>query len=309
MDLDSRIYLAGHTGLVGSTILRHLRRVGYENLILKTHAELDLIRQEKVEQFFRDERPEYVIIAAARVGGIHANATNQASFLYENLMIGANVIHSAAEHDVQKLLFLGSSCIYPREAQQPMREDSLLTGPLEPTNEAYAIAKIAGLKLCEHYQKQLGKRFISAMPTNTYGPGDNFHPTDSHVIAGMMNRFHHARMEGADEVLVWGTGVPRREFLHVDDLASAVLLLMKEYEEPTTINIGTGSDVTIRELAEMMKQVVGFDGEVRFDPSKPDGNPRKLLDISRIRALGWQPTIPLRDGLEQTYNWAVEHAL
>ncbi|MDX1584792.1 MAG: GDP-L-fucose synthase [Thermoanaerobaculia bacterium] len=309
MEREAKIWISGHTGLVGSAIVRQLREEGFENLLLRTHAELDLTRQEPVENFFRNERPDYVIHAAGRVGGIHANATQQAQFLYENLLMAAHVIHAAAELDVRKLLFLGSSCIYPRDAEQPMREDALLTGPLEPTNEGYALAKIAGLKLCEHYQRQFGKRFVSVMPTNLYGPGDNFHPLDSHVIPGMMRRFHEAKESGAGEVIVWGSGTPRREFLYVDDLARAIILLMETYEDAETINVGTGSDVTIRELAETMKDVVGFEGELRFDRSRPDGPPRKLLDTTRINALGWHPKVELREGLEQTYAWAVEHAL
>ena len=308
MELDAGIYVAGHSGLVGSAIVRRLQAAGHTNLLLRRHAELDLTRQADVERFFLDEHPRYVIIAAARVGGIYANATRQAEFLYENLMIAANVIQAAHVHGVEKLLFLGSSCIYPREAPQPIREDSLLSGPLEPTNEAYAIAKIAGLEMCEHYQRQFGDRFISAMPTNLYGPGDNFHPTQSHVIPGMMRRFHEAKISGANEVTVWGTGSPRREFLHVDDLARAVVLLMNRYEEPGTINVGTGSDITIRELAEMMKEVVGFEGDLRFDTTKPDGTPRKLLDTTRLRSLGWTPKVPLREGLTQTYAWAQRSA-
>ena len=308
MKAESRIYVAGHSGLVGSAIVRHLRSAGYDNLLLRRHAELDLTRQADVEQFFLDEHPQIVIVAAARVGGIHANATQQAQFLYENLMIASNIIQTAHVNGVEKLLFLGSSCIYPREAPQPISENSLLTGPLEPTNEAYAIAKIAGLKMCEHYQKQFGDRFISAMPTNLYGPEDNFHPTQSHVIPGMMRRFHEAKMASEREVTVWGTGTPRREFLHVDDLASAILLLLDRYEDPTTINVGTGKDITIRELAEMMKEVVGFQGEIRFDDSRPDGTPRKLLDTTRLQSLGWHPRVSLRAGLESTYAWAKENA-
>ena len=309
MKAESRIYVAGHSGLVGSAIVRRLRAAGHDNLLLRRHAELDLTRQADVERFFLDEHPQIVIVAAARVGGIHANATQQAQFLYENLMIASNIIQTAHVHGVEKLLFLGSSCIYPREAPQPISESSLLTGPLEPTNEAYAIAKIAGLKMCEHYQKQFGDRFISAMPTNLYGPEDNFHPTQSHVIPGMMRRFHEARIGGESEVTVWGTGTPRREFLHVDDLADAVLLLLERYEEPATINVGTGKDITIRELATMMKEVVGFEGEIRFDDSRPDGTPRKLLDTTRLHSLGWNPRVTLRAGLESTYAWARENAL
>jgi GDP-L-fucose synthase len=307
MNRDHRIFVAGHRGLVGSAIVRRLQGDGYANIVTRDRAQLDLLDQHAVHGFFRAERPEYVFLAAARVGGIAANAAQQADFLYENLMIAANVIHAAAESGVEKLLFLGSSCIFPREAPQPMREEALLTSPLEPTNEGYAIAKIAGLKLCEHYHRQYGKRFISAMPTNLYGPGDNFHPVQSHVIPGMMRRFHEAVASGAAEVVVWGSGMPRREFLHVDDLADALVLLMQVYEEPLFINVGTGQDCTIGELARAMAETVGFQGTIAFDRSRPDGTPRKLLDVSRIRALGWQPGIPLRDGLRQTYHWALDH--
>lgn len=309
MERDAKIWVTGHTGLVGSSIVRRLRDEGHDHLLLRTHGQLDLMRQEPVERFLETERPEYVFHVAGRVGGIHANSTRQAQFLYENLTIATNVIHAAAQFGVTKLLFLGSSCIYPRGASQPMSESALLTGPLEPTNEAYAIAKIAGVKMCEHYHRQLGKRFISAMPTNLYGPGDNYHPVHSHVIPGMMRRFHEAKLAGAAEVVVWGTGSPRREFLYVDDLARAVVMLMKTYEEPETINVGTGRDITIRELAETMKDVIGFEGDLRFDPSRPDGSPRKLLDTTRINALGWHPEVSLRDGLERAYTWARENAL
>lgn len=309
MDKTRRIWIAGHRGLVGSALVRRLRADGFENLIVRSHSELDLTRQSAVEQFFERERIEYVFLAAARVGGIVANQRHQAEFLYDNLMIASNVIHAAAEHGVEKLLFLGSSCIYPKLAPQPMKEDSLLTGPLEPTNEGYALAKIVGLKLCEKYNLQHGKRFISVMPTNLYGPNDNFDPEGSHVIPGLMRRVHEARVAASDEVVVWGTGTPRREFLHVDDLARALVLLMERYEEPQTINVGTGEDVTIAELADRMKEAVGFDGRIRFDPSKPDGTPRKLLDVSRIRRLGWHPEIGLEEGLQTTYCWALERGV
>lgn len=304
---DSRIFVAGHRGLVGSAVIRRLVREGHGNLIAPARAELDLRDQLAVNRFFREERPEFVFLVAGRVGGIHANATHQADFLYENLMIAANVIHAAAEHQTEKLLYLGSSCIYPQFADQPIRESSLLTGPLEPTNEGYAVAKIAGLKLCEMYQRQYGNRFISAQPTNLYGPGDNFHPTDSHVIPGMMRRFHEAKIVGGRSVSVWGSGTPRREFLHVDDLAEALLLLMHVYEEQQTINIGTGSDVTIADLANTMRDVVGLNAEIEFDRSKPDGTARKVLDVSRLSALGWRPRSDLREGLKETYAWAQEH--
>ncbi|MEK6372965.1 MAG: GDP-L-fucose synthase [Acidobacteriota bacterium] len=306
---DSRILVAGQGGLVGSALVRKLRREGHANVLTPARAELDLLDQRAVHAFFRSEKPEFVFVAAARVGGIMANATQQADFLYENLVIAANVIHAAAESAADKLLFLGSSCVYPREAPQPMREESLLTGPLEPTNEGYAIAKIAGLKLCEHYHRQYGKRFISAMPANLYGPGDNFHPDHSHVIPGMMRRFHQAAAAGAGEVVVWGSGAPRREFLHVDDLADALYLLMQVYEEPELVNVGTGDDVTISELAQAMAETTGFRGSIVFDRSKPDGAPRKLLEVSRIQSLGWRAGIPLREGLRSTYRWALEHGV
>lgn len=306
MKSGSRVFIAGHRGLVGSAVHRKLSATGEYDLLLRTREELNLVEQSSVRDFFRRERPDFVILAAARVGGIYANAHHPVEFLYENLMVAGNVIHSAAENGTEKVLFLGSSCIYPQLAPQPIAESSLLTGPLEPTNEAYAIAKIAGLKLCEYYNRQYGKSFISAMPTNLYGPGDNFHPDHSHVIPGMMRRFHQAKLAGAESVTVWGSGTPRREFLHVDDLADALILLMSEYQGPDTINVGTGEEVTILELAELMKEVVGLKGEIRFDRSKPDGTPRKLVDSSRLRSIGWQPSIPLREGLEATYAWALE---
>jgi len=307
MKLDSRIYVAGHRGLVGSAIVRKLERDGQSNIVTRTRDDLDLLNQAAVNSFFATHRPEYVYLAAARVGGIQANSTRQADFLYENLVIATNVIKAAADHGVEKLLFLGSSCIYPKHAEQPMREECLLTGALEATNEGYALAKIAGLKLCEMYQRQYGKRFISAMPTNMFGINDNFHPVDSHVIPGMMRRFHEARRANASEVIVWGSGTPRREFLFSDDLADALLLLMEKYEGPQAVNVGTGVDMTIRELAETMKRVVGFEGALKFDTTKPDGAPRKLLDVSKINALGWQPKCSFEDGLRATYEWATLH--
>lgn len=307
MGNDSRVYVAGHRGLVGSAIVRKLQSEGHRNIVTRTRAELDLLDQRAVHTFFREQKPEFVFVAAARVGGIKANATHQADFLYENLVIATNVIHAAAESGAQKLLFLGSSCIYPRDAAQPMKEEAILTGPLESTNEGYAIAKIAGLKLCQYYQRQHGKRFISAMPANLYGPGDNFDPDQSHVIPGMMRRFHQAAASRAAEVVVWGSGTPRRELLHVDDLGEALYLLMQVYEEPRFVNVGTGEDCTIAELARIMAEIVGFEGSIVFDRSKPDGTPRKLLDVSRMHALGWRASIPLREGLRATYRWAVEH--
>ncbi len=303
----SKIFVAGHRGMVGSAIVRRLKAEGYSEVVTRARAELDLLDQSSVNKFFRDQRIDAVFLAAAKVGGIHANNTQQADFLYQNLMIAGNTIHAAAENGVKKLLFLGSSCIYPKMAPQPLQESSLLTGALEPTNEGYAIAKIAGLKLCQMYRRQYGKNFISAMPTNLYGPGDNFHPLNSHVVPGMMRRFHEAKQKGLSEVTVWGSGTPMREFLHVDDLAQGLVLLMRNYESEETINIGTGEDCTIRELAEMMKEVVGYSGRIAFDTSKPDGTPRKILDVSRIRALGWKHSYSLREGLQNAYHWALEN--
>jgi len=300
------IFVAGHRGLVGSAVVRTLRQKGFSNVLLKTRAELDLLDHSAVETFFKANKVEYVILAAAKVGGILFNSKFQADFLYENLVISANVIHSAAEHGVEKLLYLGSSCIYPKHAPQPISEDSLLTGPLEPTNEGYALAKIAGLKLCEKYQQQYGKHFISAMPTNLYGEGDNFHPEHSHVIPGMMRRFHQSKIEGRDKVVIWGSGKPLREFLYVDDLAEALLLLMEKYEAPQTINVGTGEDCSIFQLATLMKEVVGFAGSIELDTSKPDGTMRKVLNVNRMKALGWAPRFTLLDGLKKTYAWALE---
>jgi len=309
MKTKGPIYVAGHRGMVGSAIVRKLQAAGRTDIVTRTREELDLRDQRAVHEFIRAEAPGCIFVAAARVGGILDNSLRQADFLYENLIIAANVIPAAAEHGVEKLLFLGSSCIFPREAPQPITEEALLTGPLEPTNEGYAIAKIAGLKLCEYYAKQYGKRFISAMPTNIYGPGDNFHPTASHVIAGMMRRFHAAVLDGAQEVTVWGSGRPRREFLHADDLAEALLLLMDVYEETKFINVGTGQDCTIAELAAMIADVTGFKGRIIFDTSKPDGTPRKVLDVSRINALGWHARTPLRDGLRSMYEWALANGV
>lgn len=307
MERASKIYVAGHRGMVGAAICRRLRQLGYTNLILRTRQELDLIDQAAVNRFFAQERPEYVFLAAARVGGIHANRSYPAEFIYENLEIQTHVIHAAWRYGVRKLLFLGSSCIYPRLAPQPMREEVLLTGPLEETNQWYAIAKIAGLMMVQAYRRQYGFRGICLMPTNLYGPGDNFDLETSHVVPALLRKFHEAKVSGASEVVVWGTGNPRREFLHVDDLADAAIFLMLHYDDEAIINVGTGEDITIRELAELIQQVVGFEGQVVFDPSMPDGTPRKLLDVSRLRALGWQPRIGLRQGLEQTYRWMVEH--
>ncbi len=298
-----RIYVAGHRGLVGSAIVRRLRRQGDENLILRSSAELDLRQPQAVDDFFERERPHQVYLAAAKVGGIHANDHYPADFIRDNLQIQTNVIDAARRAGVRKLLFLGSSCIYPRLAPQPMSESCLLTGALEPTNEWYAIAKIAGLKMCQAYRKQYGFNAIAAMPTNLYGPGDNFDLENSHVLPALMRKFHEATLRQESVVVVWGTGTPRREFLHVDDLADACVFLMERYQQIEPINIGWGQDVSIRELAQCVGEVVGFQGDIRFDTSRPDGTPRKLLDTSRLSALGWKPGIGLRAGIEATYRW------
>ena len=310
MEKTSRIYIAGQRGLVGSALLRKLTAAGYTNLLYRTHQELDLLNQDAVHRFFSEHRPEYVFVAAAKVGGILFNKNYQADFLYENLLIILNLVHAAAEYDVKKLMFLGSSCIYPRDAAQPIREDSLLTGPLEPTNEGYAIAKIAGLKLCEKYYQQYGKCFISVTPGGLYGVGDNFHPDHSHVVPGMMRRFHEAKTKGEKAVVLWGSGTPTREFLYVDDLAEALLILMQRYSEPATINVGSGVETPISELAGLMKEIVGFPGEIVFDRDKPDGMPRKVLDISNLETLGgWTPRTLLKDGLAKTYQWALRERI
>lgn len=307
MNKESRIYIAGHRGLVGAAIVRQLEREGYSHLITRTHAELDLTSQSAVQEFFAAERPDYVFLAAARVGGIQANNSFPADFIRDNLQIELNVIDSAYKSGVEKLLFLGSSCIYPKLAPQPMREDCLLTGPLEPTNEWYAIAKIAGLKLCQAYRRQYGFKAISLMPTNLYGPGDNFHLANSHVLPALIRKFHEAKMNAAKEVVVWGTGTPRREFLHVDDLADAALFLMREYDEEEIVNVGVGDDLTIAALAELVGEAVGFAGEIVYDAGKPDGTPRKLLDVSKLTNLGWQAQISLRQGIEGVYRWFLEN--
>ena len=309
IDWQARIYVAGHRGLVGSALVRRLRALGARNLLLRSHAELNLCDQAAVRAFFLEQKPEIVILAAARVGGILANDTRPAEFLYENLAIQTQVIHAAWQSGVQKLCFLGSSCIYPRLAAQPIAEDSLLTGPLEPTNAWYAIAKIAGIKQCQAYRRQYGFDAISVMPTNLYGPGDNFDPRSSHVLPALIRKFHEAKLRGDAAVTLWGTGTPRREFLHVDDLAEAVLFLLGNYSEEDPINVGVGSDLSIRELADLVSSVVGYSGDVLTDPSKPDGTPRKLLDVSRIHALGWQARIPLRQGIEDVYRWYQESSL
>jgi GDP-L-fucose synthase len=306
MEKDESIFIAGHRGLVGSAILRRLTADGFTRLLTRTRDELDLTNRSAVEEFFTRERPAIVVVAAARVGGIKANNDQPVEFLLENLQIQNNLIRAAHEHGARKLLFLGSSCIYPKFAPQPIPETALLGGPLEPTNEGYAIAKIAGIKLCQAYAREYGANFISGMPTNLYGPNDNFDLVTSHVLAALTRKAHEAKLSGAREIMVWGSGNPRREFLHVDDLASASLFLLQNYDSPEIINIGAGTDLTIRELAELICDVVGFGGELTFDSSKPDGTPRKLLDISKIRSLGWQPTIPLREGIARTYEWFSE---
>jgi GDP-L-fucose synthase len=300
---DSRIYVAGHRGLVGSAICRRLRDAAYRTLLLRTSDELDLRDAAAVREFFAAEKPEYVFLAAARVGGILANSTRPAEFVYDNLAIEMNVIHAAQAAGVRKLQFLGSSCIYPKLAPQPIREESLLTGPLEPTNEWYAIAKIAGIKMAQAYRRQYGLSAISLMPTNLYGPGDNFDLVSSHVVPALIRKFHEAAKSGAAEVEIWGTGSPHREFLHVDDLADAALFLMLHYDREEILNVGTGEDVTVRELAELIGSITGFHGRLTFDESKPDGTPRKLLDVSRLNALGWKARIPLAEGIRTTYEW------
>ena len=343
MEKNAKIYVAGHKGLVGSAILRALEKSGYNNCVVRSRQELDLTCQSSVERFFDEERPEYVFLAASKVGGILANATYPADFIYQNLVIETNVIHAAYKYGTKKLLFLGSSCIYPRDCPQPMKEEYLLTGPLEPTNEPYAVAKIAGIKMCEAYNRQYGTRYISVMPTNLYGPNDNFDLETSHVLPALIRKFYLAKLAmqkdwegikknevifgripddfkrslGLDpktnlppensgkepEVVLWGTGSPRREFLHVDDLADACIYLMDNYDGGEIVNIGVGNDITIRELAELIAKIVGYQGKIRFDTSKPDGTPRKLLDVSKLASLGWQPTIGLEEGIKKTYGW------
>lgn len=312
MNLNDKIYIAGHRGLVGSAVLRNLESKGFNNLLTKSHKDLDLTNQTKVKNFFNKEKPDYVILAAAKVGGIYANNTYPADFIYKNTMIETNIIHSAYENKVKRLLFLGSTCIYPKEIEQPMREDALLSNKLEPTNEPYALSKILGIKLCESYNRQHGTDFRSVMPTNLYGINDNFDPENSHVIPGLMQRFHNAKINNDNEVMVWGTGNAMREFLFVDDMAEASLFVLsidKEIYDDNTlpmishINVGSGKDITIKELAEIMKEVVGFEGKISFDNTKPDGSPRKLIDVSRLSKMGWKNSTSLREGLELTYNW------
>lgn len=306
-DKTAKIYVAGHRGMVGSAIIRALENAGFSNIIVRTSQQLDLRNQAQVQDFFNEEKPEFVFLAAARVGGILANDTYPADFIYDNLMIEANIIHAAHLAGVKKLLFLGSTCIYPKLAPQPLKEEYLLSGPLEPTNEWYAVAKIAGIKLCQAYRKQHGADFISAMPTNLFGPEDNFDLEKSHVIPAMMRKMDDAKLSDTPEVVLWGTGTPLREFLHVDDLAAALLFLMENYSAHEHVNVGVGKDQTIRELAETVKAVVGYEGELVFDTSKPDGTPRKLVDTNLINSLGWQPTYSLKKGLQQTYQWYCEH--
>ena len=300
MEKNAKIYVAGHRGLVGSAIMRALEAAGYTNLITRTHQELDLLDQAAVADFFATEKPEYVFLAAAKVGGILANKTYPADFIYQNLVIETNIVESAHQNDVKKLLFLGSSCIYPKFAEQPIKEEYLLTGALEPTNDAYAIAKIAGIMMCQSYHRQYGSDFISVMPTNLYGENDNFDPETSHVLPALIRRFHEAKENNVPEVVVWGSGTPMREFLYVDDLASACLHLMDTYAEPEIVNIGTGTDVTIKELAETIADVVGYTGKIVWDSTKPDGTPRKLLDVSKLHNLGWHHSIELKEGIEKT---------
>lgn len=307
MQQQDRIFVAGHRGLVGSAIARRLQAEGFSNLLLAGRDRVDLRDRDAVEAFFASEKPDVVFLAAAKVGGIHANNTYPAEFLLENLQIQDNVIDAAYRHGAKKLVFLGSSCIYPKLAPQPIREEYLLTGALEPTNEWYAIAKIAGIKLCQAYRRQYGFNAISLMPTNLYGPGDNFDLQNSHVLPALIRKFHEAKLRGDAEVVMWGTGTPRREFLHVDDLADAVVHLAKTYEGEDIVNIGVGDDIAIRELAELVKDITGFEGEIVNDASKPDGTPRKLLDVSRLEGLGWKAKIPLREGIESTYRWFLEH--
>lgn len=306
MKSNSRIYVAGHRGLVGSAIIRSLRQRGFENLITRTHAELELMDAVAVKDFFEQAKPEYVFLAAAKVGGIHANSTYPADFMRENLIVQTNVIHESWRQGVVKLLFLGSSCIYPKLCPQPIKEEYLLSGELEKTNDAYALAKIAGIKTCQSYNQQHGTHFISAMPTNLYGVNDNFHPENSHVLPALIRRFHEAKLANVESISIWGTGTSRREFLHSSDLADAVLFLMENYDDSEIVNVGCGKDQTIKELAEMIQEVVGYTGHLKFDSTRPDGTPQKILDISKINSLGWKPTISLREGLKQVYQWYTE---
>lgn len=307
MEKAAKIYVAGHKGLVGSSIVRQLEKDGYTNIIVRTHEELELLDPRAVHDFFEKERPTYVFLAAARVGGILANNMYPADFIRENLAVQVNVLHEAYAAGVKKLLFLGSSCIYPKLAPQPIKEEYLMSGPLEETNSAYAVAKIAGIEMCQAYHRQYGCNFISVMPTNLYGPHDNFSPERAHVLPALLRRFHEAKISGTKEVIVWGSGKPRREFLHVDDMANACVHLMKTYDDPSIVNIGTGEDISIKELAELVAKVVGYTGDIVWDASKPDGTPRKLLDVSKIHGLGWRHSIPLPEGLALTYKWFLEN--
>ena len=307
MNLDAKIYVAGHRGLVGSAIVRNLEDKGYKNIIYRTHKELDLTNQEAVRTFFEEERPEYVFLAAAKVGGIHSNNTYPADFIYENLMIQNNVIKAAHDFEVKKLLFLGSTCIYPKMAPQPIKEEYLLTGSLEETNEAYAVAKIAGLEMCKFFKRQYGDNFISCMPTNLYGPNDNFDLKNSHVLPALIRKFHEAKVNNSEAVEVWGTGTPLREFLYVDDMADACVFLMENYDGEQHVNIGTGEEVSIRELAETVKEVVGFDGELVFNTEMPDGTPRKLTTVDKLHGLGWKHKVSLDKGIRLAYNWFLEN--
>jgi GDP-L-fucose synthase len=302
MQHTDKIYIAGHRGMVGSAILRKLQSEGFANFVLRSSTQLDLRNQVEVQEFFRQEKPDYVFLAAAKVGGIIANNTYRAEFLYDNLMMQSNVIDAAYRNGVKKLMFLGSSCIYPKFAEQPLHEDALLTGTLEPTNEPYAIAKIAGIKLCDAYRSQYGCNFVSVMPTNLYGPNDNYHPENSHVLPAMLRRFHEAKRDKTPVVTIWGTGTPRREFLHVDDLADACFYLMQHYHEPGLVNIGVGHDLSIQELANMVARIIGYEGRIENDTSKPDGTPRKLMDVSKLHGFGWQAKIDLEEGIKAVYN-------
>ncbi len=307
MNKDAKIYVAGHRGLVGAAIVRRLQAAGFQNLVFRTSSELDLREQQSVRDFFAEEKPDHVILAAAKVGGILANDSYPAEFIYDNLMMEANIIHASYQNRVSKLLALGSTCIYPRLAPQPMKEEYLLSGPLEPTNEWYAVAKIAGIKLCQAYQRQYGCKFIAAMPTNLYGPGDNFDLEKSHVLPAMLRKFHEAKLSGEPAVTLWGTGKALREFLHVDDMADACLFLMENYNGEGIVNIGVGEDLSIADLAGIVRDVVGFDGEIVYDTSKPDGTPRKLVDVGKITGLGWRAKIGLREGIAQTYQWFLDN--
>lgn len=307
MEKDAKIYIAGHQGLIGSAIYNKLKKGGYSHLLIKSHKELDLLKQLEVKNFFRNQRPQYVILAAAKVGGIHANISYPAEFIYENIVIQTNVIHASYLYKVKKLLFFGSACSYPRNCPQPMKEKYLLSGYLEPTNEFYAIAKITGMKMCEAYNRQYGTNFICVIPTNVYGPNDNFDPYDSHVIPSLLRKFHKAKINNLSSVEVWGSGNPRREFIYVDDVAEACIFLMNKYDSSEIINIGVGEDISIKELAYLIKRIVGYRGRIIFDKSKPDGVPQKLLDTSKLNSLGWKPKVSLREGIIKTYEWYISH--